>query len=160
MIALPDHGCCADPRLAGALPYGDLDAGNVATCAVRRLWSGRAVDTPGCGARVAVCHGCGLRTRVNGAQCPACGGIERPEVARHADRNLQANAAAPLEAHRSGSGATDVEDVSHARQGHERPSDTGPRRPEKAPSPRKPRQTRAAVKSSPEPTAPDLPLFK
>ena len=84
MITLPDHGCCSDPRLAGAVPYGDLDAANVATCALRRRWGVRDGDAPGCGAQIAVCHGCGLRTRVRrpgeleAPPCSACGGTVYP----------------------------------------------------------------------------------
>lgn len=85
MIALPEHGCCAgDAWIAGAEPYGDLDAGNVATCALRRLWGVRDGDAPGCGARIGLCHGCGLRTRVTrpgeleAPPCEACGGTVRP----------------------------------------------------------------------------------
>lgn len=85
MISLPDHGCCADdPRLAGAEPYGDLDARNVATCSLRRRWGEHDGDAPGCGARLSLCHGCGLRTRVLrpgelvSPPCEACGGTVRP----------------------------------------------------------------------------------
>jgi hypothetical protein len=60
------------------MTYGELGAAdNVATCALRVRWS-TGERAPGCGARIALCHGCGLRTRVNGAPCGACGGTERP----------------------------------------------------------------------------------
>jgi hypothetical protein len=85
VISLPDHGCCAgDPRLAGAEAYGDLDARNVATCSLRRRWGVRDGNAPGCGARLALCHGCGLRTRVlrpgelEAPPCEVCGGTARP----------------------------------------------------------------------------------
>ncbi len=57
--------------------YGDLGPDNVATCTLRIRWS-TGERAPGCGSRIALCHGCGLRTRVNGAPCGACGGTERP----------------------------------------------------------------------------------
>lgn len=59
------------------MTYGELGADNVATCSLRTRWS-TGERAPGCGARIALCHGCGLRTRVNGAPCGACGGTERP----------------------------------------------------------------------------------
>jgi hypothetical protein len=60
------------------MTYGELGAAdNVATCSLRIRW-GTGERAPGCGARIALCHGCGLRTRVNGAPCGACGGTVRP----------------------------------------------------------------------------------
>ena len=59
------------------MTYGELGVDNVATCSLRIRWS-TGERAPGCGARIALCHGCGLRTRVNGAPCGACGGTERP----------------------------------------------------------------------------------
>ncbi len=90
MILLPTHACSGDDGLEPASePYGELDAQNVATCSARIRWgSARWEDVrlPGCGARIGVCHGCGLRTRVTlpgeveAPPCQACGAERKPDV--------------------------------------------------------------------------------
>jgi hypothetical protein len=143
VILLPSHPCL--PGADGAAPYGDLDARNVATCRERVRWGiqrTQDVRLPGCGARIAVCHGCGLRTRVNGARCGACGGEERPEV-MHVARDVAAESVVVPMAVRDGQG------------------DTGPRRSAKEKAPSKPRAPQRRVKKgAAAPDDPGLPLFK
>lgn len=91
MILIPTHPCLPDdPRRDPAVAYGELDTANVATCAVRIRWGEQRWQDerlPGCGARIGVCHGCGLRTRVmlpgeaEAPPCPACSATRRPDVA-------------------------------------------------------------------------------
>jgi hypothetical protein len=100
MILLPTHACSGDDgREPASEPYGELDAQNVATCTLRVRWGihrGQDERLPGCGARIAACFGCGLRTRVlppNGTEpppCPACGATVKPDVVAPAptDREL------------------------------------------------------------------------
>ena len=90
MILIPTHPCLPDDTSREApVAYGELDAQNVATCAVRIRWGEQRWQDerfPGCGARIAVCHGCGLRTRVTlpgeveAPPCPACSATRRPEA--------------------------------------------------------------------------------
>jgi hypothetical protein len=157
VIVIPTHACSADDgRLPVSDVYGELDRDNVATCALRVRWGlARWEDerSPGCGARIAVCHGCGLRTRVNGAPCGTCGGEERPEVAlvQHDDR--------VQEAPRDDMAAT----VDRADRRADVPgqSSNGPRRETKEKAPGKPRAPRKSVKKgAAAPDGPGLPLFK
>ncbi len=89
MILLPTHACLTDAP--GAVAYGELDAANVATCIVRVQWETGA-RLRGCGARLAVCHGCGLRTRVTlpgetqAPPCERCGAMQKPEGMQHESR--------------------------------------------------------------------------
>jgi hypothetical protein len=90
VILLPTHACSGDDGLEPASEaYGELDTANVATCTVRVRWgSARWEDVrlPGCGARIGVCHGCGLRTRVTlpgeveAPPCPACWATRKPDL--------------------------------------------------------------------------------
>jgi hypothetical protein len=125
--------------------YGELGRDNVATCSVRVRWGiqpGQHERLPGCGARIAVCHGCGLRTRINGARCGACGGEERPEV-MHVARDVAAESVVVPMAVRDGQG------------------DDGPRRETKEKAPSKPRAPQRRVKKgAAAPDEPELPLFK
>lgn len=144
MIALPTHACVEGA--ADALPYGELDAANIATCGVRIRWGvqrSQAVRLPGCGAQIAVCHGCGLRTRVNGAPCGVCGGADRP---------TQVLTAEPARA-----SDDDVDPTRSIVQGE------APRENERPPETKAKAQRRAPTKRA-KPTAADeandLPLFK
>jgi hypothetical protein len=157
VIVIPTHACSADDgRLPVSDVYGELDRDNVATCALRVRWGlARWEDerTPGCGARIAVCHGCGLRTRVNGAPCGTCGGEERPEVlrAQQGDR--------VQEAPRDELAAT--VDRADRRADVSGPLGNGPRRETKEKATSKPRAPRKSVKKgAAAPDGPGLPLFK
>jgi len=144
VILLPTHACL--DGAPDALPYGELDRANVATCSVRVRWGvrlGLETRLPGCGARIAVCHGCGLRTRVNGAPCGACGGADRP---------TQVLTAEPARA------SGDVVDPTRSIV-----QDEAPRENERPPETKQKAQRRAPTKRV-KPTAADeangLPLFK
>jgi hypothetical protein len=157
VIVIPTHACSADDgRSPASDVYGELDRDNVATCALRVRWGfqrGQDERSPGCGARIAVCHGCGLRTRVNGAPCGTCGGEERPEVlrAQQGDR--------VQEAPRDDMAAT--LDRANRRADVSGQGDPGPRRETKEKAPSKPRAPRKSVKKgAAAPDGPGLPLFK
>lgn len=155
MIVIPTHACSADDgRLPASDVYGELGADNVATCALRVRWGlQRSQDerSPGCGARFAVCHGCGLRTRCNGAPCGACGGAERPEVVYAVCERGADVLAAPVADQGAG-----VPAAGRTGQG-----DAGPRRPAEAKAPSKPRAPQKRVKKgATAPDGPGLPLFK
>jgi hypothetical protein len=162
VIVIPTHACSADDGRAPASDvYGELDRDNVATCILRVRW-GTVERGPGCGARIALCHGCGLRTRVNGAPCGTCGGDERPEVMRHDDRALEG------ERRRAGGGDDprgqvpgDVVAVASIPGPMPRAVDPGVRRETKEKAPSKPRAPRKSVKKgAAAPDGPGLPLFK
>jgi hypothetical protein len=141
--------------------YGELGRDNVATCSVRIRWGihpSQHERLPGCGARIAVCHGCGLRTRINGARCEACGGEERPEVTRVHAREVLADGA---------HGRQEPEVVSVAVDAVDRAADVprqdgnGARRETKEKAPSKPRAPRKAVKKgAATQDDPGMPLFK
>jgi hypothetical protein len=157
VIVIPTHVCSADDGLSPASDvYGELDRDNVATCALRVRWGlARWEDerSPGCGARIAVCHGCGLRTRVNGSACGTCGGEERPEVAlvQQGDR--------VQEAPRDDMAAT--VDRADRRADVPGPLGNGSRRETKEKATSKPRAPRKSVKKgAADPDGPGLPLFK
>lgn len=157
MILLPPHPCL--PDAGGAVPYGELDARNVATCRERVRWGIQRYQDerlPGCGARIAVCHGCGLRTRVNGAPCGACGGEEKPEVTHAVRRNDDSRGHAP------GEEAGMVDDDKRATVAEMAClSGEGARRETKEKAPSKPRAPRKTVKKgAAAPDDPGLPLFK
>ena len=154
VIVIPTHACSADDgRLPASDVYGELDRDNVATCILRVRW-GTGERGPGCGARIALCHGCGLRTRVNGAPCGTCGGEERPEVMRVHDRMVVASGACREAA------AVDVGAVSGAAD-VPGPLGNGSRRETKEKAQSKPRGPRKSVKKGAvAPDGPGLPLFK
>lgn len=170
MIVIPTHACSADDgRTPASDVYGDLDRDNVATCTLRVRW-GTGERGPGCGARIALCHGCGLRTRINGAACGTCGGDERPEVmhAVRRDDGQERGAASPggsRDVERrpvaevdgvSGAGARPVVPGDRPGQGS-----NGPRRSQEAKAPSKPRAPAKRVKKgAAAPDGPGLPLFK
>lgn len=144
------------------MTYGELDRDNVATCSLRIRW-GTGERAPGCGARIALCHGCGLRTRVNGAPCKACGGDQKPEVVRY-DRDA-------LERPKAAASGLDVREEGHVPAvvgpGDASTSrgagagDTGPRRETKAKAPSKPRApAKRVAKGKAAPDGPELPGIK
>jgi hypothetical protein len=148
VILIPTHACSGDDGLVPASePYGDLDAQNVATCTVRVRWGlhrGQDERLPGCGARIADCYGCGLRTRVTlpgetvPPPCPACGATVRPDVV----------AAAPVERERldpTRSIAQHAQAEDHAPLANEKPARRAP--------------ARRGKKGAAEPQANGLPLF-
>lgn len=161
MIVIPTHACSADDgREPASDVYGELGADNVATCALRVRWGlQRSQDerVPGCGARIAVCHGCGLRTRINGARCGACGGEEKPEVVRVHDREVLANAATGEAGAPVVSNAVAPADVATDLP---RKDGNGPRRETKEKAPSKPRATRKSVKKDAADHGDGMPLFK
>ncbi len=143
VIRLPPHQCLPDED-GRAVPYGDLDARNVATCRERVRWD-RGERLPGCGARIAVCHGCGLRTRINGARCGQCGGEDRPS----ADHALTT---APIRAVERDVDPERSIVQQEAPREDERLREAKPKAPRRAPQKR--------VKPAAGPEANDLPLFK
>lgn len=154
MIVIPTHACGADDgRSPASDVYGELDRDNVATCTLRVRW-GTGERGPGCGARIALCHGCGLRTRVNGAACGTCGGDERPEVMRVHDRAVVASdVEQEAETERAVSAAVGA---AVPRQG-----DAGSRRETKEKAPSKPRAPAKRVKKgAAAPDGPGLPFVK
>jgi hypothetical protein len=124
------------------MTYGELGPDNVATCSLRIRW-GTGERAPGCGARIALCHGCGLRTRFNGAPCGACGGTERPTQVLTAEPARASESVVD----RAGSIAP-VEPMAETVQ----PTETKPRAPRRAPAKRS--------KPAAGHEANDLPLFK
>jgi hypothetical protein len=168
VIVVPTHACSAnDGRLPASDVYGELDRDNVATCILRVRW-GSGERGPGCGARIALCHGCGLRTRVNGAPCGTCGGEERPEVMRHDDCGAHGTQAASGVSTGPVPVAANVGDAGLQGMGarveagpRQQQSDAGPRRETKATAQSKPRAPRKSVKKgAAAPDGPELPLFK
>jgi hypothetical protein len=150
VILLPTHACLADA--SGAVAYGELDGANVATCIVRVQWE-TGTRHPGCGSRLAVCFGCGLRTRTGETPppCEACGATQRPEVMQHESRERGAVVlAAPVAD--PGPRVAAVGPASDAAAGSRRPTET------KAPS--KPRAPQKRLKKgaapSDEPTLPGV----
>ena len=167
MIVIPTHACGADDgRSPASDVYGELDRDNVATCALRVRWGfqrGQDERSPGCGARIAVCHGCGLRTRINGSACGTCGGDERPEVmgVQRGDVDEQAAAPGPQPSVLAGAGGLAAMDPAHARAAVPGALGSGSRRETKAAAPGKPRAPRKSVKKgAAAPDGPGLPLFK
>lgn len=167
MIVIPTHACSADDgRLPVSDVYGELDRDNVATCALRVRWGfqrGQDERVTGCGARIAVCHGCGLRTRVNGAPCGACGGEERPEVVRvqRVDVGEQAEAYGAQPGILAGAGGLAAMDQAHARADVPGQGVAGSRRETKEKAPSKHRAPAKRVKKgAAAPDGPGLPLFK
>lgn len=158
MIVIPTHACSADDgRLPASDVYGELDRDNVATCMLRVRW-GSGERGPGCGSRIALCHGCGLRTRVNGAPCGTCGGEERPEVMRVHDREVLADGTD------RGSEASVVPvavDAANRSANVSGQGGTGPRRAPEAKAPSKPRAPAKRVKKgAAAPNGPGLPFVK
>lgn len=165
MIAIPSHPCLpCDPAREAPMTYGELDRDNVATCSLRVRW-GTGERAPGCGARIALCHGCGLRTRVNGAPCKACGGDEKPEV-HHAHCQAVGTSIERLESHPEearwvAAESADVSQVASHHDGRSRQGDAGPRRETKAKAPSKPRASQKRVaKGKAAPDGPELPFMK
>lgn len=167
MIAVPSHPCLpCDPAREAPEAYGELDRDNVATCTVRVRWGlQRSQDerAPGCGARIALCHGCGLRTRIDGAPCKACGGDQKPEAVRVADverapsASVQGVECGPSVA----SGVVGVGSIGDGGAGRSRQGDAGPRREAKAKAPGKPRApTKRVAKGKAAPDGPELPFLK
>lgn len=144
MIAIPSHPCLpCDPAREAPTTYGELGADNVATCSLRVRW-GTGERAPGCGARIALCHGCGLRTRINGAPCGACGGTVYPGASQVLTRE-------PARA----SGA-DVDPTRSIVQG-ETTADTAGSRAEKGRPPKRAPAKRARKVAAPEgPTLPGV----
>lgn len=144
------------------MTYGELDRDNVATCSLRVRW-GTGERAPGCGARIALCHGCGLRTRINGAPCGSCGGCEKPEVVRVQRVEVRAEDANVS----AGDGSTRaVEHVAAMGPAHPRADvsgqgSDGPRRETKAKAPSKPRApAKRVAKGNAAPDGPTLPGIK
>jgi hypothetical protein len=143
VIAIPSHPCLpCDPAREAPMTYGELGVDNVATCSLRIRW-GTGERAPGCGARIALCHGCGLRTRVNGAPCGACGGTERPTQVLTAERARASESVVD----RAGSIAPPEPMVETVQ-----PTETKPKAPRRAPTKRS--------KPAAGHEANDLPLFK
>lgn len=164
MIVIPTHACSADDgREPASDVYGELGADNVATCALRVRWGlQRSQDerVPGCGARISVCHGCGLRTRVNGAPCGACGGEERPEVMIHDDRGARAPDEAMLARIENGNEPVPAHVAGHGVGVQSRQGDAGTRRETKEKAQSKPRAPRKSVKKDAADHGDGMPLFK
>lgn len=151
VIVIPTHACSADDgRLPASDVYGDLDpADNVATCAMRVRWGfqrGQDERVPGCGARIAVCHGCGLRTRVNGAPCDKCGGDERPSPEEMLTSEAPRASSVDVDPSRSIVQDETVSDAAAKRETKEKPA------ARRAPAKR--------VKKGAAPDGAGLPLFK
>lgn len=134
------------------MTYGELDRDNVATCSLRVRWD-TGERAPGCGARIALCHGCGLRTRINGAPCKACGGDQKPEVIDV--QRVEVRAEAPRD------DVAPAVDPAHPRADVPRQGDAGPRRETKAKAPSKPRApAKRVAKGNAAPDGPTLPGIK
>lgn len=164
MIAIPSHPCLpCDPAREAPMTYGELDArDNVATCSLRIRWS-TGERAPGCGARIALCHGCGLRTRINGAPCAACGGDQKPEVVRVQRVEVRAEGlyvAKELDGAAGSVGLAAV-DPAHARADVPGQGGDGPRRETKAKAPSKPRApAKRVAKGNAASDGPTLPGIK
>lgn len=152
MIAIPSHPCLpCDPAREAPMTYGELGVDNVATCSLRVRW-GTGERAPGCGARIALCHGCGLRTRIGGAPCKACGGDQKPEVVRV--QRVEVVQEAPRD------DVAPAVDTAHARADVPGQGGDGPRRETKAKAPSKLRAPQKRVKGNAAPDGPTLPGIK
>lgn len=173
MILLPTHACSGDDGLEPASePYGEIDRENVSTCSVRIRWGEQRwqdVRLPGCGARIGVCHGCGLRTRVTlpgevkAPPCPACSATERPEVmhVRHVESGTEAGRERRQGQDAAGAGADSAMGSAHVRADVPGQGGAGSRRPEETKAPSKPRAPQKRVKKGPAATdGPTLPGVK
>lgn len=162
MIAIPSHPCLpCDPAREAPMTYGELDRDNVATCSLRIRW-GTGERAPGCGARIALCHGCGLRARVNGAPCKSCGGDQKPETVHVQRVDVRAEDANERVADGSARTAEPVAAMgsAHPRTDVSGQGDAGPRRETKAKAPSKPRAPAKRVKGNAAPDGPTLPGIK